>query len=863
MNRLAPLMGIMIWAVITMAAFPASAEIRLPIVRGDAAAGVERIQNGDFEQVENGRPVGWSPWKQGFSPAPGQGRNNSMAVTCVWQADGEEYGADNNVILNQTQPTPILVRGWSRAENVDGAADSGYSLYCDLEYMDGTPLWGQITPFGTGTHDWQQREVFIVPAKPVRSLTIHCLFREHRGQVWFDDVQALEMQVAAGIALLDGVAVVPAAAGAATAAGEEIRGGGVGLRYDAATGAVGSVSVGRKLLPAGVGPGGFLVRDVAANSDWHGFSDGQCAALDLALELQWRTGDEGIRLSGTVHDTSGQDRAVTLMFALPVDARGDQWGGDIHTSQTIAEKEYSDMVTVGTGTTGTMSRYPFSAIYGEDYGLTLGLDLDRPCQYRLAYNAYTQQYFVAFDLALVPDTRAFPSAAPFGLTLTSFSSEWGFRAAAQRYYELFPEAFLCRSKEQGIWMPFAKISRVQGWEDFGFKYKEGNDETVWDDEHGILTFSYTEPSTWWMSMPEDMPRTYEAAMAEARRLAAAGNTKAKALLTSGIFDDQGRYMMLFRNEPWCNGAVFSNSCLPGIEGEINDARVAWNEQVKEQRYGPNRVGDLDGEYLDSLEGYVTSDVNFRREHFAVAHRPLTFTRTDHRPVIHKGFAVDEFTEWIARDVHGLGKLMFANAVPYRFTFLCRHLDVMGTETNWLWQGRWGPWAHSSLGMVRTLCAQKPYLFLQNTQFEPFGPYVERYFQRCLLYGMYPSFFSPDASTGNYWTLPELYNRDRELHRKYQPVIRRVGEAGWQPITLARADTPGILLERFGPNAAGESFITVFNDGSEVQTARVRLDASLGAAAATELLSGQTLALTDGTFEVTLAPEACLAVMVTR
>jgi len=35
-------------------------------------------------------------------------------------------------------------------------------------------------------------------------------------------------------------------------------------------------------------------------------------------------------------------------------------------------------------------------------------------------------------------------------------------------------------------MPFAKISKVQGWEDFGFKFKEGNDETAWDDRHGII-----------------------------------------------------------------------------------------------------------------------------------------------------------------------------------------------------------------------------------------------------------------------------------------------------------------------------------------------------------------------------------------
>jgi len=38
-------------------------------------------------------------------------------------------------------------------------------------------------------------------------------------------------------------------------------------------------------------------------------------------------------------------------------------------------------------------------------------------------------------------------------------------------------------------------------EDFGFRFKEGNDETGWDDQHNILTFRYTEPMTWWMGCP--------------------------------------------------------------------------------------------------------------------------------------------------------------------------------------------------------------------------------------------------------------------------------------------------------------------------------------------------------------------------
>ncbi len=861
------------WMVIIMAACTAGADVRMQVVRGEAAAGVERIQNGGFEELQDGRPQGWRPWQAGFSPAPGEGRNGSAGVTCVWQKEGEQYGASQTVSLDQEISTPILVRGWSKALDVDGAADRGYALYCDLEYMDGTPLWGQVTPFAVGTHDWQQRQVMIVPAKPVRSLTIHCLFRGHRGQVWFDDVEARELKAAAGTAILDGVPVVPGAE-SADLAGQEQTGGGVTLLYDAQREAVTGVTVGNQQLPAGVGPGGFMIRDAGANSDFHGFIDGKCEALNLEITVEWASDDDAIRLNGTVRDTTGQDRAVTLLFALPIDARDAQWGTDIHGGRVIGSGENAEAVRMGTGATGALARYPFSCVYGDDWGVGLGIDLDQPCQYRLAYNADTQQYFAAFDFGLVPDTRNFPSAASFGLVLYGFDPAWGFRAAAQSYYALFPDAFVCRSREQGIWMPFSKISEVEGWEDFGFKYKEGNNETSWDDENDILTFRYTEPSTWWMSMAKETPRTYDAAMAQARQVAEEGSgraqEKAKALLSSGIFDDQGRYMMQFRDTPWCDGAVFSMSCLPGIEGEINDAKIGWNERVKDQLYGPDRKGDQDGEYLDSLEGYVTSDTNFRRDHFAVVNRPLTFTTAAKRPVIHKGLAVDEFVEWIADDVHGLGKLMFANSVPHRFTFLCRHLDVMGTETNWIRQGEWQPMTHGHLGMIRTMCAKKPYLFLMNTDYDALEPHTEKYFHRSLLYGMYPSMFSPVASsgTGAYWRTPRWYNRDRALHRKYQPIIRRVAEAGWEPITLARCETPGILIERFGPNEAGETFLTVFNDGAETREAAIGVNAELAPQAATELVSGETLAVEaaaddSARFSVTLAPEACAAVLLTR
>src|SRR5207248_7342898 len=131
----------------------------------------------------------------------------------------------------------------------------------------------------------------------------------------------------------------------------------------------------------------------------------------------------------------------------------------------------------------------------------------------------------------------------------------------------------------------------------------------------------------------------------------------------------------------------------------------WSPAIRERLYGPAAAATLDGEYLDSMEGYVTADLNFRREHFAFARRPLTFATESKRPAIWKALAVYELAAAMGRDLHAIGKLLFANSVPDRYAFLCGPLDIAGTETNWLSNGRWQPMSDEELCFRRVMCAQ--------------------------------------------------------------------------------------------------------------------------------------------------------------
>ena len=743
-------------------------------------------------------PDAWRPWHLGF-------HREGRLFVCDNGADvAAQRGAGQTVELNQTRPEPIVAVASSKADGVTGSADSNYSVYLDLSFTDGTHLWGQATPFSTGTHDWQQRRVVVLPEKPIKQVSFHMLLRGHGGKAWFRDPELRVIDTPEGASLFDGVAV-------------------------ACRGAV---------------PEGFQVRDVAAGSDFVHIDQEA-----LGLRLRWeKTEQPGATfLDATVSDTTGRDRAITLVYAIPVESAGLRWLHDPRRGVDVQPRR--ECVNAGSfrvGSNGRLSRYPLAAVADARRGVALGIDMARPAFFRIGYNAGTGELFLAYDVGLVPEK---PSARVRFCRFT-FEPRWGFRAALARYYETFPDHFRCRTPEQGLWMPFARISRVDGWEDFGFKFKEGDGETAWDDAHDVLTFRYTEPMTWWMRMPTEMPRTLEAALTEAKRLAdEQGDARAKALFTSGFHDECGRFPAQLRDTPWCNGAVWSINSMPNVPGEVTDFKNKWNAAVRQKLYGPGRQGDLDGEYVDSSEGYVTDELNFRRDHFAAADTPLVFSPHTHRPAIFRGLVVFEYVRAIADDVHGMGKLMMANGAPIRLCWLAPMLEVLGTETNWHRDGRWQPMSDAELLYRRAMCKGKPYCFLMNTRFEEFShELVEKYMKRSLAYGMFPGFFSHNASQGHYFTRPELYNRDRPLFKKYVPLCKVVAEAGWEPITLAHVSDEHVYVERFGAR-----YLTVFNDSADERTVTVRLEGK-APPASRDLLTGRGITWHGGKTTLTLKAE---------
>jgi len=144
---------------------------------------------------------------------------------------------------------------------------------------------------------------------------------------------------------------------------------------------------------------------------------------------------------------------LLVEFSLPLDATGWQWGDHLDVSRPITPGATYD--NVGNLAGHPMNIYPFSAVYNSTQGLALGIPLDTPRVFHIRYD-HTERdrvgYVISFPLALTQDTKDSPGQGEFEFIIYGFAGQWGFRAAAQKYYDSFPEYYVRRVTEAGNWL---------------------------------------------------------------------------------------------------------------------------------------------------------------------------------------------------------------------------------------------------------------------------------------------------------------------------------------------------------------------------------------------------------------------------
>lgn len=553
------------------------------------------LSNPSFEEGEDTIKY-WKSWKLGYEIDEKVALHGKRSVRCKSDDPQKEYGIFQTIILNQTKPIPIFVQGWSKAENVSEPSDSGYSIYVDIDFVDGSHLWGRTANFSCGTHDWERRSLWIFPEKPIAQLNIYGLFRWHTGTAWFDDFFIAQLS---DIKLYDGVPIqsVPLKLSRSKKLLTITTPDGLKLVFDKSTG---------QLIGEADRPGGFYLRDVANNSDFHQplgemkqvgntyLWEAQDEELGLRLSVKYTSqkiengvskGKGFVVVDGVIEDLTRKDRAVSLYFTIPINADGWFWSNDVRDEEVVQRgKTFFKAVDVPVGATGTMSLYPLACLSDNKNSLAMAIPLDEPRLYRIAYDPEEREFYIVFDFALVPDTEKFPSRAHFHFIIYKPDPAWRMRSALQMYYDIFPQFFTKRVKKEGIWMPFADIANVPGFEDFYFAFQEGAPNPAFDEEHGIYSFVYVEPASHWLSMPPEAPRTYEGAMQVLKddlqgKRGEEARDMAIATLTSGIQGPEGKFFCFITKAPWCDGAVFLLNPDPDVpttpELPLNKAKVMF------------------------------------------------------------------------------------------------------------------------------------------------------------------------------------------------------------------------------------------------------------------------------------------------
>lgn len=728
----------------------------------------------------------WQGYEEGFEQDASIKRGGAFGIRVSNKDNTQKRGGCLVYELNQKSPTPVVLTGWSKADNVGGVSNVDYSLYADLEYDDGTPAYGYASAFDPGTHDWQRRRITITPDRPIKKLLVYGLLRGHTGTAWFDDFSVTTLS---GKGVFDSQPLAP------------------------------------PTLQAGK-TSGWFVRDVAANGPLLPLTPGGTAANGLILgPVEAKA--KGLLLSTTLAGDKTRNRAVTLYYVERFDRPNPVWWRSIRESERLSETEGSNAVRAGdTGAIGSQTRYPFGCVTSTDKGRALALPPDSgPRIVRIGYHPEAKLLYIAFDLALMPER----APAPVSIVRYDVSPEWGFRDAARQYYALFPQWYTRRTAIEGIWLPFTAPHTVPKVEDFGIAWHEGDNSVADDDTRGILSFRYAEPMSFWMVMPPEESRDYDTAYARLTRIAAGkekdprnaeeGLHQAMATLASGSRAPNGKLNVEFQNAPWANGAVWTLNPNPRMPGEWNKARVNFDRTDADTRYGKNAKGTLDGEYLDSMEGWAhTLDYGSTSLRASVA--PPTFASETFQPTIPTWFSVWEYTYWLRTELDKRKKLIMGNSTPWSIYAFAPLLDSFGTETNWLGtDGTLRPESDALMAWRRTLAGRKPYLLLMNTDYDKFDrAMVEKYFARCAFYGIFPSMFSVNAADKPYWENPKWYDRDRALFKQYIPLIKSLSAAGWEPVTYARTDTPTVYLERYGTG-----YLTVLNSTEKQIDATITVD----------------------------------------
>ncbi len=514
-----------------------------------------------------------------------------------------------------------------------------------------------------------------------------------------------------------------------------------------------------------------------------------------------------------IEDTTGRDRGLLVRVSVPVNAVGWQWWDDIERRRAIepdrlyenvkplrafaALPEWKDKPDLRMG----FNSPNFCTVISGPVGLCLAVPLDQPRIFRTGYDSKQKLFSITYDVALCRETAP-PSQATFELELFGCHPQWGMRGALDAYYQRHSGFFTKNLKDEGMWIAFSRLNEIDNVTEFGVAIQEGAASFTYDDQIGVQSFSYYTHAGIYANVPEHNRNTDPTPSLE-RRIAAVEAVLKRTTDRDAVYAECGLHDAggnLSAQPGSVYGDVLAQFCL---EPELFYGRFLLDRIDSFFDSYRKRGGELDGFYYDGL----TTGINYRREHFRHASYPPSWDPVAKKPYLYNYFSSVEWARQVADKLHTTGKLTMMNGAMGASPFCSPYLDVMGAET-----GLNIP--RTDFNFVKTICRHKPFVTLLKGNYAKLTTgQIELFMKRCLAYGVFPGYFDWPPSGlgpgGRYWDHPEYYERDRLLFRKYQPLVKMIATAGWEPVTFARADDSRLQVERFG-----REFFTVLNDSTD-------------------------------------------------
>ena len=578
---------------------------------------------------------------------------------------------------------------------------------------------------------------------------------------------------------------------------------------------------GREISGEATEDAGFALRDCARQPGYEGVRGtldrldpgrglrftGRNAAGTLEVAATLVPEEHWLVVRGHVRNLTDEDAAVSLRFGVPVACEGWLWGRSLHKATRLVPKRRMHLGVASRLGSGHMALRPMAAITDGTRTMGLALPMDHIGQYDFFADTERELFAVVLDFAMTRHCPRFHKETPFELYVLWEQSGWGLRAVLQQVYAATPHFFERHVPEAGGWFAWGDILRQPApLTDYGLAFHEQPESAeggAHDAALGIRVYPYIEAGMYQMCMGDQegapsrefaLSRLRDWARPEASgRLPSGGFATQDALqricaavVASGPQDADGELLIgRIGQYPWITGsrwaAQFPLNLAPAIPDGAGRIRLEEALKLADRPHA-------NGVYLDSYSAHLKT-VDYAKEHLAHLTYPPLFDAKTREPCDLAGFAkwawVETLWQRLPQERRSLLPNLYGQPVPFPW----HRFAVFGKE-------HWTAPAGRLMQQYRSMAYRKIV-----TQLPAYEDQDERFLRNLLLLDVFP---------GGYARRPtDPPQGMRQSYRLVIPLLRLLDRLGWEPVTHARTQTPGLRLERYG-RSPGPIVLAAYN-----------------------------------------------------